>query len=128
MQALHHSKYLGFRWQCVYGVGLRRTSVAALQSRLKKPRDADPNPKLCHYPQTSSVQSPLKPFYTWCNMLLTGLHHSHVVSSLLLFIPSNFSILPLDLPSLLPPLTSARFKGQSLSWQFVRGTYLFFLF
>ena len=34
--------------------------------------------KCCHHPQTSPVQSPLNPFYTWCNMLLIGLHHSLV--------------------------------------------------
>ena len=31
-------------------------------------------PKCCHHSQTSNVQSntPLNPFYIWCNMLLTG--------------------------------------------------------
>ena len=39
------------------------------------------------------------PFYTWCNMFLTGLHHSPVVSIPLL-LPSNSSTLPLFLPPL----------------------------
>ena len=50
-----------FWWQCVYGVGLRRPHVEALQSRMKRPCDV--RPKRCHYSQTSRVQSPLKPFY-----------------------------------------------------------------
>ena len=40
----------------------------------------DAGPKLCHHSQTSRAQSPLNPFYTWCNMLLTELPHSPVVS------------------------------------------------
>ena len=119
MQALHHSKYLGFRWQCVYGVSLARTSVETLQSRLKKPRDAGPNPKHCHYPQTSRAQSPLNPFYTWCNILLTGLHHSLIVSIPLL-LPSNFSILPLHLPPLFPSFTcTTRVRGNHHHHQIV---------
>ena len=45
-----------FRWQRVYGVGLRRPPLEPLQSRLEKPRDA--GPKRCHYSQTSRAQSP----------------------------------------------------------------------
>ena len=52
----------------------------------------DVGPKRCHHSQTSRAKSPLNPSYTWGNMLLTELHHSPVVSSLLL--PSNSSILP----------------------------------
>ena len=37
---------------------------------------------------------PVNPFHTWCNMLLTGLHHSPVVSLTLLLLPSNTSIIP----------------------------------
>ena len=32
--------------------------------------------KRCYYFQTSRAQSPFNSFYIWCNMLLTGLHHS----------------------------------------------------
>jgi len=52
--------------------------------------------KRCHYSQASRAQSALNPFYTWCNMLLTGLHHSPVVSNPILLL-SNPSILPLHL-------------------------------
>ena len=58
----------------------------------------DVNPKRCHHSQTSRAQSSPKPFYIWCNMLLTDLHYSPVVSIPLL-IPSNSSILPLHLIS-----------------------------
>ena len=44
-----------------------------------------------------SCQIPLNHFYTWYNMLLTGLHHSPVVSIPLL-LPTNSSIFPLHLP------------------------------
>ena len=67
-------------------------------------------PKRCHHSQTSRTQSPLNPFYTWCNMLLTGLHHSPVVSISLL-IPSNSSILSLHFPPMLPSLTCTRLRG-----------------
>ena len=70
----------------------------------------DTDPKRCHQSQTSCAQLWLKPFYTWCNMLLTGLHHSSVVSIPLL-LPSNSSILPLHIPTLLPTLTCARVGG-----------------
>ena len=56
--------------------------------RLKRPRDA--GPKRSHYSQTSSAQSPLKPLYTSCNMLLTGLYHPPAVS------------IPILLPQTLP--------------------------
>ena len=49
--------------------------------------------KRCQHSQTSRAQSPLNLLYTWCNMLLTGLHQSPVVS-IPLFLPSNSSILP----------------------------------
>ena len=64
-------------------------------------------PKRFHHSQTSRAQSPLNHFYTWCNTLLTGLHHSPVVS-IPLFLPSNSSILPLHLPSLHPSITCTR--------------------
>ena len=47
----------------------------------------DSHPKHFHHSQTCRVQSPLNPFYTWCNMLLTGsaqcqhCQHSLVVST-----------------------------------------------
>ena len=43
---------------------------------------------------------PLNPFYTWCKMLLTELHHSPV-DSIPFFLPSNSSIPHFTLP---PPL------------------------
>ena len=42
----------------------------------------DAGRKCCHHSQTSRVQSPLNLFHTCCNMLLTGLHHSPVLSQL----------------------------------------------
>ena len=48
-----------------------------------------------------SCPIPIKHFYTWCNMLLTGLHRSPVVI-IPLFLPSNSYILSLHLPPLLP--------------------------
>ena len=56
----------------------------------------DDGQKRYHHSKTSRAQSPLNPSHTWCNMLLTGLHHSPVVIISLL-LPSNFSILPLQL-------------------------------
>ena len=41
--------------------------------------------KRCQHFETSRVESPLNPFYTWCNILLTGLHHFPIVSIPLLF-------------------------------------------
>ena len=58
----------------------------------------DAGPKRCQHSQTYRAQSPLNLFYTWCNMLLTRLHHSPVVS-IPLFLPSNSSLYPLHLPS-----------------------------
>ena len=51
----------------------------------------------------ATILKPLvpNPFFIWCNMLLTGLHHSPVISIPHLF-PLNSSILPLHLPSLSP--------------------------
>ena len=56
---------------------------ACLMSRLKECPDGrcpdlfrDSGPKRCHHSQTSRTQSPLNPLYIWCNMMLTGLHHS----------------------------------------------------
>ena len=56
----------------------------------------DAGPKRCHHSQTSRAQSPLNPFYTWCNILLTEFHYSPVVS-IPLVLPSNTSILLLSL-------------------------------
>ena len=67
-------------------------------------------PKHCHNSQTSRSQSPLNPSYTWCSMLLTGLHQYPVVSIPLL-LPSNSSMLPLHLPPLLSYLTCTRVRG-----------------
>ena len=58
----------------------------------------------------SPAKSPLNHFYTWCNMLLTGLHHSTVVSISPLLL-SNYSMLPLHLPPLLPSPTCTRING-----------------
>ena len=71
-------------------------------------RYADPNH--CHHSQSSRTQSPLNPFYTWCNMLLTGLYHSPLVSIPLL-LSSNSSILLLHLLFFLPSLTCTRVRG-----------------
>ena len=57
-------------------------------------------PKRCHHSQTSRTQSPLNQFYTWFNLLLTGLHHSFEVR-ITLHLPSNSSILTLQFPPLL---------------------------
>ena len=78
--------YAGLIYVGIRDVGLRRP----LQSRLKRLRYAIP--KRCHYFQTPRVQPPLNPFYTWCNMLLTRLHHFSVVGIVLL--PWNSSTLP----------------------------------
>ena len=60
----------------------------------------------------ATILKPLvpNPFYTWCNMLLTGLHHSLVVG-IPLFLPSNSSILPLYFLPLLSSLTFTRVGG-----------------
>ena len=55
----------------------------------------DSGPKRCQYSQTTRTQSPLNPFYTWSNMLLTALHHSTVVSTPLKYLhtpPSSSSL------------------------------------
>ena len=57
-------------------MGLRRAPLLPEQSWLLRPQDA--GPKRVHYSQTPRAQSPLNPFYTWCNMLLTGLHRSPI--------------------------------------------------
>ena len=85
----------------------------------------DAGPKHCHYSQTSRAKSPLNPFYTWCNMLLTGLHHSPVVSTLLLFLPSNSSILPLHLVPLFLPHTEKYFRNLI---KLIRNQIIFTLF
>ena len=59
----------------------------------------DAGPKCCQHSQTSRAQSPLIPFYTWCNFFLTGLHYSPVVGIPLLLLSNSF-ILPLHLPPL----------------------------
>ena len=70
----------------------------------------DAGPKRCQHSQNSRAQSPLNPFYTWCNILLTELHHSSVVSIPLL-LPSNSSIFPLQLPPLFHSLMCTRVRG-----------------
>ena len=58
-----------------------------------------------------SCTIPTQPFYTWCNMFLTGLHHSPVVS-IPLFLLSNSSILPFHLfPFPFPPLRAPEFEA-----------------
>ena len=64
----------------------------------------DAGPKRCYHSQTSRAQSPLNQFYTWCNMLLTGLHHSPVVSITFKF---------LHTPS--PLLTCTRVRGSHIT-------------
>ena len=56
------------------------------------------------------AQSPLNHFYTWCSMLLPGLHHSPVVSVPLL-LPTNSSTFPLHLPPLLLSLVCTGIGG-----------------
>ena len=87
----HEATKMVSRWQRVYRVGSLVAScvtstVQAEETRLKRQR--------CHYSQTSRAQSPFNLSYTWCNMLLTGLHYSPVVS-IPFFLPSISSILPL---------------------------------
>ena len=60
--------------------------------------------------KTSRAQYSLNRFYTLWNMLLTGLHHSLLVSVSLL-LPTNSSILPLHLSPLLSSLTCVRVGG-----------------
>ena len=61
-------------------------------------------PKHSHHSQTSLAHSPLNPFYTWCNLLLTVLHHSPVVSIPLIlpYSPSYSSILFSHIPPYSP--------------------------
>ena len=66
--------------------------------------------KPCQHSQTSRAKSPLNPFYTWCKILLTGLHHSPV-GSIPLLLPTNSSIFPLHLPPLLISLMCTRVRG-----------------
>ena len=69
--------------------------------------------RLCRgfeHSQTSRAKSPLNHFYTWCNMSLTGLHHSSEVSIPLL-LPSNSFIFPLHIPPLLLSLMCTRVRG-----------------
>ena len=66
---------------------------------------AEVRSKRYHHSQISRQS----PFDTWCNMLLTGLHYSPIVSTPFL-LPSNSSILPLHLPPLLL-LTCTRVRG-----------------
>ena len=97
-----------YRWRRVYSVGLRRLPVLPLQSRSQRPGCC---PKMLPlFSNYSRTQFTLNLFYKWCNMLLTGLHHSSVVIIPFL-LPSNSSILPLHLPSLLPPLTGTTVRG-----------------
>ena len=86
------------QWQRIYGVGLYAGLLCNLYNLSWRDRDA--GPKRCHY-------SPLNSFYTWCSILLTGLHHSPVVSIPLL-LPSNFSIVLLHRPPLLISLMCTR--------------------
>ena len=47
----------------------------------EKPRPpVTDGPNRCQYSQTSRTESPLNTFYTWYNVVLTGLHRSPVVS------------------------------------------------
>ena len=71
-------------------------------------RDAGAN--RCHYSQPSRAQFPFQPFYTWYNMLLTGLHQSPVIS-IPLHLPSNSSIFPFHFPSLILSITCTRVRG-----------------
>ena len=54
-------------------------------------------------------------FFTWCNMFLSGLHHSPVVR-FPLFIPSNSSMLLLHLPSHF----SSPLHVQEIGWFIIR--------
>ena len=73
----------------------------------------DAGPKWFHHSQTSCAHSSLNPsFYTWCNMLLTGLHNSTVISISLL-LTSISSILPFQLSPLLPSLMCFVFMSSS---------------
>jgi len=71
----------------------------------------DAVPKHWHFSQTSRAQFPVNFFYTWCNFLLTGLHHSPVVNIPFL-LPWSSSILPLHLPPL-SLLACTRVKGNN---------------
>ena len=73
-------------------------SSASTEQRETIPVDLyrDTGPKRCQHSQISRDQTPFNLFYTWCNMLLTGLHRSPVVS-IPLFLPTNSSILPTPL-------------------------------
>ena len=82
----------------------------------------DAGPKRCHYSQTSRAQSPLNPLYTWSNMLLTGLHHSPVVSIPLL-LPWNPCMLPLHLPPLLFFLRCTRVRENHHHMQTVQSNF-----
>ena len=60
-----------------------------------------PNWRRCRYSHSfMSNPFPTEPLYIWCNILLTGSHHSPVIS-IFLSLTWNFSILPLHLPPLL---------------------------
>ena len=84
-------------------------SIAWEYARLLWNLYRDTGPKRCHNSQTSRAQFPLNYFYTWCNMLLTGSHHSPVVR-IPLIIPSTSFILPLHLP-LYSSLVCTRVRG-----------------
>ena len=85
--------------ECPYGSASTRWDYPGLMSNLYHLgwRYQDADPKRCYYSQTSCVESPLNPFWKWCSMLLTVLHHSPIVSIPLL-LPSNPSILLLFFP------------------------------
>ena len=68
----------------------------------------DAGPKRCHLYQTSRAQSSLNPFYTWCDILPSGLHHLPVVS--IPFLLLSYSSI-LHLPPLSPFLTCTRVRG-----------------
>jgi len=93
-----------YRWQHVHGVGLRWPPVETPQSIAGE--TAKVWSKRCHYSQTSCALSPphSSPFLIWCDILLTGSHHSTAISILILF-HLNSSILP---PRLLPTCTIVR--------------------
>ena len=67
----------------------------------------DAGPKLCQCSQYSRAQTPLNPFYTCCNLLLTGLHHSP---------PPPLKFFHIHLPS--PTCTSVKGKDHHQTFEF----------
>ena len=75
-------KYVLYMY-CPDGIASTAWEYASLLCNIYR----DAGAKCCHHPETSHAQSPLISFYIQYNMLLTGLHHSSIVS------------IPLPLPS-----------------------------